>query len=661
MTQYWRAGGEGFPKPVTWKEKEESAPNIRNGKMCFVNRENALQQLQDIHSETYKRALEKAGSEWTIPICDNIFGLGKTEFALQYIKRVSELPQSSAQDLFHSEFRNVLRQAHTVHIVIEQGALSDEKMFEDKLLTLLQNELRTQFIHPPACLYESYESTRDFLSVLISEVGPVFVALDEIGRAFDFGDKTDMERRNLFPQFCLLVLQGWFSIPGLFFLVLGRASFMNLVGCRPGNIQISTASPCTFRRLSLQFLRPKSIEEILRKTYAGDKTLFDYYKLTEDLVEEVALRLFSQTTGNPRFLIQAFTRCRTYEELKQSAGRFQITNYDEFYNYIIPIKDDVNYLIQAAASNNVVDLSSMIVSRERSISLEIVAKNAFIAWEMDLEAAQLIVSETTTKFFAAYFLPLKDFLDLILKNSGIPLDFPEAFAIMLMKRFQEMFVDKICPKDVLPSFVNTPCLGSLQDLILSTSVRPMPRMMIGGAGRRLQDTTADWTAWPGLLKEMDAYPLLCLKPPPKSASPDAIFVGDVNIGSKNYRYTLGIAAKNFLNTEAIFSMIADECKKFNAMFVGSDMKCRINILIFCATNYGPELKRSFGSEKFFLVQKRDMEVWKYVNEVIVIDLSSKNNRAEFFGLKTGNPLNQAIELVISKYSTIYTEGDNRTV
>ena len=186
-------------------------------------------------------------------------------------------------------------------------------------------------------------------------------------------------------------------------------------------------------------------------------------------------------------------------------------------------------------------------------------------------------------------------------------------------------------------------------------------MIIGGAGRRLQDTTADWTAWPALLKEMDAYPLLCLKPPPKSASPDAIFVGDVNIGSKNYRYTLGIAAKNFLNTEAIFRMIVDECEKFNAMFVGSDMKCRINILIFCATNYGPELKRSFGSEKFFLVQKRDMEVWKYVNEVIVIDLSSKNNRAEFFGLKTGNPLNQAIELVISKYSTIYTEGDNRIV
>ena len=108
-------------------------------------------------------------------------------------------------------------------------------------------------------------------------------------------------------------------------------------------------------------------------------------------------------------------------------------------------------------------------------------------------------------------------------------------------------------------------------------------------------------------------------------------------------------------------MIADECEKFNAMFVGSDMKSRINILIFCATTYGPELKRFFGSERFFLVQGRDIEVWKYVNEVIVMDLSSENNRAEFFGLKTGDPLNQAIELVISKYSTIYTENDSRIV
>ena len=297
---------------MTWKERKESAPNINEGKMFFVNRENAFQQLLAVHQNNYYRALTWSGGEWTIPICDNIFGLGKTELALQYIKRAPELPQSSAYEFVGSEFRNVLSQAHTVLIVIGIGDLSDGNMFEENLLTLLQNELRTQFILPPACLYRSYERTSDFLSELISEIGPVFVGLDEIGRAFDIGDKTDMERRNLFFRFCTVVLQRWFVIPELFFLVLGRASFMNFAGCRPGNVKISAVSSFVFRRLSLQFLRPKSIEEVLRKTYADDKTLFDYYKLTEDLVEEVALRLFSQTTGNPRFLTQAFSRCRTY-------------------------------------------------------------------------------------------------------------------------------------------------------------------------------------------------------------------------------------------------------------------------------------------------------------------------------------------------------------
>ena len=417
---------------------------------------------------------------------------------------------------------------------------------------------------------------------------------------------------------------------------------------------------CVFRRLSLQLLRPKSIEEILRKTsYYPGKTLFDYYNLTEDLVEEVTLRLFLQTNGNPRHLLAAFRRCPTYEELKQSAGAFHITNYYEFYKYIILFKDEVDSLLKAAASNTVVDMSEMIVSKDGSISREIVAASAFISWEMELEAARLVVSETTTKFIATYFLSLKDFLNLILQNSRLPsfLDFPEAFEIMVMKRFQEIFADKACPRDVLPTFFKTPCFGSLRDLTLSTSVRPMPRIIALGLGRRLQDTTADWTAWPSLLKEVDTYPLLCLKPPPKSASSDAIFAGDVNIGDERYRFTLGIAAKNFLSTEAIFSMIADESEKFNAMFVGSEMKHRINILIFCATNYGPELKRSFGSEKFFLVQKRDIEVCKYVNEVIVMDLSSESNRAEFFGLRTGDPLNQAMELAISKYCTIYTKGE----
>ena len=232
--QFLHAGGRGFPKPVTWREKTETTPKIREGRLFFVNQDNAIQQLQHVHQNNYYRALTKSGGEWIIPICDNDFGLGKTEFSLQYIKRAAEPPQSGA-----SEFRTVLSQAHTVLVMIGTGDLSNENMFEEKLLTLLQEKLRTKFKISPACLYRSYERTSDFLSELISEIGPVFIALDRIGAAFDIQDKTDMERRNLFLRFCSVVLQRWLLIPELFFLLLGRRSFMNLVSCRPGNVEIS--------------------------------------------------------------------------------------------------------------------------------------------------------------------------------------------------------------------------------------------------------------------------------------------------------------------------------------------------------------------------------------------------------------------------------------
>jgi hypothetical protein len=50
----------------------------------------------------------------------------------------------------------------------------------------------------------------------------------------------------------------------------------------------------------------------------------------------------------------------------------------------------------------------------------------------------------------------------------------------------------------------------------------------------------------------------------------------------------------------------------------------------------------------------EASAWEYIDEVIVLDLSSEKNRAEFFELNPSNQLDQAIQRVISKASAVYS-------
>ena len=76
---------------MKWKQTEDMVPKIENLKMSFVYRNSALDQLMEVHIGNLNRAVYGSGAEWTVPICDNIFGLGKSELALQYVKRCNEI------------------------------------------------------------------------------------------------------------------------------------------------------------------------------------------------------------------------------------------------------------------------------------------------------------------------------------------------------------------------------------------------------------------------------------------------------------------------------------------------------------------------------------------------------------------------------------------
>ncbi len=113
----------------------------------------------------------------------------------------------------------------------------------------------------------------------------------------------------------------------------------------------------------------------------------------------------------------------------------------------------------------------------------------------------------------------------------------------------------------------------------------MLHISLSGKGVCLQDKSANQTAWQSLLQQIDACSSLSLKQPPNFASPDAIFVGNILLKTKEYCFTVGIAGKNYFQKDFIASIITDECDKFSAIFQGSKSgrKSSLNILMICAT------------------------------------------------------------------------------
>mmetsp|Transcript_42109 Transcript_42109/g.88040 ORF Transcript_42109/g.88040 Transcript_42109/m.88040 type:complete len:685 (+) Transcript_42109:3-2057(+) len=544
--------GKGLVGTPVRRESEEGNDQIEDGELHFVNRENAVGQLQDIHRKNYSRALLLNGREWVIPICDNVFGMGKTRLAQKYIKRsqantLSCVGASSKvkETRINARFRDALNRALTVHITFAEAELQYQDTFEMTLMRKLRDKLIELFEVAPVCLYKSYTTTQIFLSALIVEAGPLFIALDEIGAAFTVEGKNDIDRRELFLRFCAKVLGSWLLVPGLFFLVLGRGSFLSYVGNRPDNVNIISVSPFSFKRLSLQLLRTEAIVEILKKTHVGESTLYNYYKLSPEKAEEVAKFLFQQTTGNPRHLLDAFERCETYEQLMKYDESFVIQDYEKFCEYVSKYLRPVQSLLSAAESKSIVDLREEVTSKGRSITLEIIANNVLIAWEGRLEAAQLVASPTIINFMATSYYPFKQYLGLITKLLDGPLNFPEAFEIMLMKRFQEMFASPSCPKDILPSFFDSPEFGQIPDFVCCSLVRRMGKVISTGSGMKLEGLTINMDFWPLLIGQMDSFKSLCLKPLPLSASSDIFFVGDVYCGSILRRCTVGVAAKNY--------------------------------------------------------------------------------------------------------------------
>ncbi|EGZ15745.1 hypothetical protein PHYSODRAFT_333955 [Phytophthora sojae] len=226
-----------------WKWKEEQPVYcVEGGRLFFVGRDSTTQELVRLHKSNYNRAKRGYGNMWMIPLLDNISGLGKSQFAQEYIRTCRRqwdgLPASDKD----GDFLNILRQSHTITVKLSPTDLFHEDMSfgREKARATFVMSIRAFFQENygtiPRAL-DSIEANLDHVDILMPlaiEVGPLFIVIDDIASAFDASTLDALAKENRFMEFCKMVLRPLFCVKHLFFLIAGCAPFLNYLASSGG-------------------------------------------------------------------------------------------------------------------------------------------------------------------------------------------------------------------------------------------------------------------------------------------------------------------------------------------------------------------------------------------------------------------------------------------
>lgn len=427
------------------------------------------------------------------------------------------------------------------------------------------------------------------------------------------------------------MLQPLFHNRKLFFLIAGRASFLNKVAGGPvGKDSLADSSPFKYERLHLHFLPPEAIKTVIENTRwekTSSESIQTHLELTDNQVESLAARLAGTTFGHPRSLREAFKTCASYDELLNYMPEPPTrAEWEWFFEKLWLYRTPLNYLMEYALVRQEVDLSaSWIDDRCNEITYEELASVFDIAWEGSITNARLFMPGYIQKPILAAVFTVQELLEKVAPAiSHLSIDYPDVFEMLCLNRFQEMFPTEVCPHEVLPSFF--------------TEKQRFGRCR----GVQFADRTFKMAEAGGIRGRASQ---LKLKSCPQSEPTNFLLSTQV----QGMILTVGLAVKTCSTVTA--TLVDEEREKFDLLL--SEKKGCLNVLIICATKYGGNLQEAFGSAKSVIyteaMQSTEKKVTtQYIHEVILLDLSTPQNRAEFFGLAWDDTLQTRLENVIHK-------------
>ncbi|EGZ04993.1 hypothetical protein PHYSODRAFT_308025 [Phytophthora sojae] len=273
-----------------------------------------------------------------------------------------------------------------------------------------------------------------------------------------------------------------------------------------------------------------------------------------------------------------------------------------------------------------------------------------IAWEGESKTARLHIPQHIQHAALSSFYPFRELLERAAPALGrVAIDHPDEFELLCMTRFQEVFDEEKRPSDVLSEFFADTSFGRTKVKFAKITYE-MPQVTSKG---KKQSSLTEATAHPGdlkaLLMEIHGLALengqLSLKPLPKSSSPDILLM----TMSSGTMVTVGLAVKNYAKSSKVGGeTIREECKKFSKVCLQLPKSSlpRLNVLILCATAYTFH-NETFQGAKFAVYSTEDSKDDRAgIDEVILLDLSTRGNRGEFFGIAGIDELERTLEAVV---------------
>jgi hypothetical protein len=191
---------------------------------------------------------------------DNHEGMGKTHFAQQYIGR--------CQGLVRDSFSDSISNARTIVVTLVRGSLildkshsgSEKVEWESRLKRVMVDQVHQLIsdgtLSGKVSRFDDCRTSRDVILRVIRDTRtPLFLAFDEIGRAFTQEDLSESDSVRQFEKFCLDVVESWILIPHFYFLLIGRGEFTRYIECPvPRNFARVTNKP-NFKRIPLKMIQ----------------------------------------------------------------------------------------------------------------------------------------------------------------------------------------------------------------------------------------------------------------------------------------------------------------------------------------------------------------------------------------------------------------------
>lgn len=597
--------------------------NATCGDLHLVSRQDTFKALREIHQKTFSRRKKGNGVSWIIPLMDNLHGMGKSAFALDYINMYQDFQDETICKSFLKE----IKQTRTIYVNLFTYSFNFVD-FEKTLVSILCAEFLNNFNDYAPFSQEYFDDSMSFLKAVINYAGPVFIVFDGIGEIFKW-ETSSSEANSMFWYLVKHVFKNWCNVDKLYFVFIGCTPYVRSFASEEVGL------PYIIERLPLAPLNPESIAEVIRhtrKTERREKKLYEYYNLDEEKLKLLSEKLFYCTNGVPRELSNYFCTMNNYEGLMSNEPRLPHGSWESFSSFVSKYRQEIDYLLQNCIRKTKIDISKEITKPTKDSAyvtqntlLHEIATRAGFEWTGETRSALLHISEPKKHFFLNSGKSFREFLE----NYGrMLIETPKYWQWTCRRRLIEVLRSSNLER-ILPHFLRTPFFGSISCFKISDIMVSVPKVTEEGLKcAEMNNDAIHPDYFPILLQRYFEMSPKTLVPLPDSKSLDTIMSTAVFYQGGMRDLVLGLSIKD-CNEELTSSLLDREYQLFLNCFQSPKHDKFLKVLMVFCTNCSEELEEKLETNFFYCPEIENSKV----NEVILLNLMSKQKRDGFFGVK----------------------------